>query len=171
MLRASIGIHSRTSPIVACLIVSREEAAAGGCTIGRMLNWLAKLRGTEKSVLPLLGKPAVRRLKHYAALSGYAYEYAFEGYRQHASGEHTEYVFTVSGDRRSWRAMTILLSTAGAGAWETANGRALASNERYAIAKLALFGAFDDAASPADVATAVEVNGPEVEAILKRLDP
>jgi hypothetical protein len=95
---------------------------------------------------PLRGVPATRRMKNYAAASGYAYEYFFEGYRDHASGR--EYLFTFSGDRRNWRPFSLTLPSGALKPWEQEHSRTLADNERYAIAKTALFETFDRIESP-----------------------
>jgi hypothetical protein len=54
--------------------------------------------------------------------------------------------------------------------WERSHARELSSNERYAIAKMALFQAFDDRASPGLMKDAVRVRPADVEAIVETLD-
>src|SRR5258707_830005 len=84
---------------------------------------------------PLAGAPAVRRLKSYSAESGYVYQYVYEGQRPHTSG--TEFVFTISADRKSWHDLSVIVGEEGVRAWERAHDRQLSSTERYAVAKMA----------------------------------
>ena len=67
----------------------------------------------------LTGAPPVRRLKTYSAQSGYVYQYYYEGYRRSPpSGESgTEFVFTISADRKSWRPSSVLVGDAVVAAW------------------------------------------------------
>jgi hypothetical protein len=117
---------------------------------------------------PLRATPARRRIKHYAALSGYAYEYYFEGYRVRGVGR--EYLFKVSGDRKSWFAFQINLDERAIAAWELAHERTLAENERYAAAKLALFAAFDERPNPSQMQSSTDVTVEIVEELLSRLE-
>lgn len=96
--------------------------------------------------VPLKGKRPVARVKSYTALSGYVYEYAYEGYRDdHLARTH---VFQISPDRKDWFLLDIAVPFAALAAWEQTNGRTLNEAERYAVAKLALFAAFDERAGP-----------------------
>jgi hypothetical protein len=52
---------------------------------------------------------------------------------------------------------------------EIARGRPLADNERYAIAKMALFEAFDERPEPAAMRDEVVVRAADAAAILSRL--
>jgi len=131
-----------------------------------MAEWLDKLLG--RGAPKLRGTPVVRRLKHYAALSGYAYEYYYEGYRD--TGGRREYAFTVSGDRKTWFPLVVRLSNGAAGAWEREHGRRLEDRERYALAKLALFSAFDERPNPEAARAAVDVTASAAEALLVRLE-
>ena len=112
-----------------------------------------------KREAPLRGVPAVRRQKNYSAESGYAYEYFYDGWRE--SGRLREYVFTVSGNRKTWFPLSVFAA-------EDAL-RALAENERYAVAKLALFAAFDQRESPAAMTECVRVTTGQVAELLARL--
>ncbi|MGJ5820932.1 hypothetical protein [Paludibaculum fermentans] len=131
------------------------------------MKWLRGLVHREKGSAPLRGVPAIRRQKNYLAMSGYAYEYFYEGMRDEAS--RREHVFTVSGDRKTWFPVQVLVPDASVTQWEAAHGRVLADNERYAIAKMALFEAFDTRESPAEMNAAVEVSAEQVEELLGRL--
>lgn len=132
------------------------------------MKWLRGLiaRRTPPET-PLRGVPAVRRQKNYMAMSGYAYEYFYDGFRDLAAWR--EHVFTVSGDRKTWFEVLVRVPPAGVETWEAAHGRALAGNERYAIAKMALFEAFDSRDNPPAMNAPVEVTAEQVEDLLGRL--
>jgi hypothetical protein len=125
----------------------------------------------SKKKAPPTGAPAVRRLKTYSAQSGYVYQYFYEGHRPfRAAGESgTEYVFSISADARTWHPGSVMLGDAALGAWETAHGRQLSSTEHYAVAKMALFQAFDDRPLPAQMKEPVRVRNADVEAIVETL--
>jgi hypothetical protein len=113
-----------------------------------------------KKTASLTGIPAVRRLKTYSAESGYVYQYHFEGRR---SG--TEFVFSTSADRKTWRDVSVRIPEGGLVVRE----RELTSTDRYAVAKIALFAAFDRCESPADLPNPVEVGERELEEVADRL--
>jgi hypothetical protein len=115
----------------------------------------------------LTGAPPVRRMKSYSAQSGYVYQYYYEGQRPFRAG--TEFVFSVSADRKSWQPTAVLVGEAPVAVWEAAHARALSANERYAIAKMALFRAFDERPSPAMMKDAIELRDHDVEAIVETL--
>ncbi len=112
-----------------------------------------------KKDAPLHGVPRVRRQKNYSAGSGYAYEYFHEGWR--SSGAAREYLFTVSGDRKTWFPLSVFVDDAAV--------KTLADNERYGVAKMALFAAFDERESPAVMRESVRVGSESVGELLKRL--
>lgn len=125
----------------------------------------------SKKPAALSGTPAVRRLKTYSAQSGYAYQYFYEGHRPFGSGSAggTEFVFSVSADRKSWHFAGVLLGDGAIHAWQAAHRRELSSTERYAIAKMSLFQAFDDRPSPERMQDEVRVRTADVEAIIESL--
>jgi hypothetical protein len=125
----------------------------------------------SKKPVALSGTPAVRRLKTYSSQSGYAYQYFYEGHRLfRSSGESgTEFVFSISADRKTWQATSVLLSDAAIQAWQAAHQRELSSTEQYAIAKMSLFQAFDERPSPAQMKDEVRVRNADVEAIVESL--
>ncbi len=117
----------------------------------------------------LQGAPAVRRVKTYQAESGYVYQHYFLGYRERDEGR--EYVFEVSADRKNWFRIEISLGAEAATAWERERERTLASNERYAIAKLALFRRFDESGSPDEIAgQKLRLGGVELRDLADHLD-
>ena len=131
-----------------------------------MFDWF------RKKEAPLTGAPAVRRQKTHSAESGYVYQYFYEGQRpakrDGASG--TQYVFNVSADRKSSFPVSVFVSDSAIEEWQQAHGRQLNSTERYAVAKLALFQAFDQRESPAAMGDEVAVQSSDVAAFLATLD-
>lgn len=132
-----------------------------------MFDWLKK-----KSEAPLTGAPVVRRQKTHSAESGYVYQYFYEGRRaaKYGANPGTEYVFNVSADRKTSFALPVFLSDAAVTGWETRHSRALGSSERYAIAKMALFQAFDRRENPQAMREQVRVEPADVDSILTTLD-
>jgi len=136
-----------------------------------MPGWLDRLRKPNRSRVanePLRGVPATRRLKNYAALSGYVYEYFFEGYRDGAGGR--EFVFSVSGDRKSWSAFQVRLAGDATAEWERERACLLGDRERYAVAKLALFSAFDERENPAAIRGCFDITPDMAVELLQKLD-
>lgn len=131
-----------------------------------MPGWWRKIVGTAAPE-PLRAVPRVRRQKNYLAMSGYGYEYFFEGWRPGAA--RREYHFTVSGDRKTWFALQVLLPDEAVRQWEAAQARPLADNERYAIAKMALFEAFDNRENPVAMRAPVEISQALADDLLERL--
>jgi hypothetical protein len=125
-------------------------------------------RWLSRKPQPLTGAPAIRRQKTYSGQSGYVYQYYYEGQRPYKRDRHngTEYVFDVSADRKTSIAVSVLVSDAALEDWQSRHGRTLHASERYAIAKMALFQAFDERPSPAAMSADVRVREADVEAIL-----
>jgi hypothetical protein len=98
----------------------------------------------------LTGAPAVRRMKTYSASSGYVYQYFYEGQRRLGGrgGARIEFVFAISADRATWRPVSVMLPDDAMAEWQAARDRELSSSERHAVAKLALFQAFDERPIP-----------------------
>jgi hypothetical protein len=134
-------------------------------TITMLRNFFAK------KTLPLTGAPAVRRLKSYSAQSGYVYQYFYEGQRPFRSGGEsgTEFVFTVSADRKTSHPVSVLVADGALRAWEQAHAHPLSSTERYAVSKMALFQAFDERATPDLMKQEVRVRTADVAAITETL--
>ncbi|HUK15989.1 MAG TPA: hypothetical protein VLW65_06220 [Bryobacteraceae bacterium] len=110
-------------------------------------------------------------MKTYSAQSGYVYQYFYEGYRAYTSGKESgqEYVFRISPDRKSWHDTGVFLAEEAVRAWEAAHERTLNSTERYAVAKVALFQAFDERSAPAQMKEGVRVRPADVEGIIENL--
>ena len=129
-------------------------------------------RWLSRKTQPLSGAPAVRRQKTYSAESGYVYQYYYAGHRpyQRERDKGEEYVFEVSADRKTSMAVSVLMQQAALEDWQSRHGRALEANERYAIAKMALFQAFDERPGPAAMSADVRVRAADVEGIMIRLE-
>src|SRR5438874_2406125 len=131
-----------------------------------MFDWFRKKQA------PLTGAPKVRRQKTYSAESGYVYQYFYEGQRpanRDAAGG-TEFVFNISADRKSSFPLSVFLSTEAVDSWQREHSRELGSTERYAVAKMALFQAFDQRPAPEAMTEEVRVQPGDVESILATLD-
>jgi hypothetical protein len=129
-----------------------------------MLNWL------RKRSAPLSGAPAVRRQKTYSAQSGYVYQYFYEGQRRMSSQQGTEYVFNVSHDRKTSAQISVVINDEAMHSWQQESGRTLSATEKYAIAKMALFQAFDERETPEAAAADVQVRPADVRTILASLN-
>jgi hypothetical protein len=131
-----------------------------------MFDWF------RKKEAPLTGAPAVRRQKTHSAESGYVYQYFYEGQRPASrdQAQGTQYVFNVSADRKSSFPVSVFVSDEALGNWQRQHSRELVSTERYAVAKMALFQAFDQRETPDAMSEEVRVQAPEVESILATLD-
>ena len=125
-------------------------------------RWLAR------KPQPLSGAPAVRRQKTYSGQSGYVYQYYYDGHRPYKREREggTEYVYEVSSDRKTSMPVSVLVAASAIDDWQERHGRTLHASERYAIAKMALFQAFDERPDPAAMSADVRVRAADVEAIL-----
>ena len=79
-------------------------------------------------------------------------------------------MFIVSADRKSSFPVSVFVSDLALDEWQKQHGRQLSSTERYAIAKLALFQAFDQRETPAAMSEEVVVQPLDVAAFLATLD-
>jgi|SRR5579871_4698215 len=134
----------------------------------RTVGYLLFNRWFSRKPQPLTGTPAIRRQKTYSGQSGYVYQYFYEGRRPYEREQETgtEHVFDVSADRKTSVSVSVLVNDAAIKDWEDRHGRALYASERYAIAKMALFQAFDERPDPAAMTSDVRVRAADVEAIL-----
>lgn len=166
-------ISESSTGLIPTSVCSRLLFLSRAADVPALALWATVFRAFfSKKNLPLTGAPSVRRLKTYSAQSGYVYQYYFEGQRpfHQTDDEGTEFVFTVSADRKSWNPVSVLVSAAALRAWEQTNARELSSAERYAICKMALFQAFDERASPDKLKTEVRVRAADVDGIIESLD-
>ena len=102
------------------------------------------------------------RLKNYTARSGEVYRYYFQGRRQ--GRREIEFVFQVIVEGSDWQTQQVFLPDAAVRQWERANARSLSDTERYALAKMALFEAFEN--SPL---VAVRISEQDIAAYAERL--
>jgi hypothetical protein len=126
----------------------------------------------SKKKAVLTGAPASRRVKSYSAQCGYVFEYYYQGHRDYRSGgdRGREFVFSVSPDRKSWHETSVFVSEPAIEAWQRSHARELTPTERYAVAKMALFQAFDERTDPAQMRNEVRVRNADVEGIIETLD-
>lgn len=108
------------------------------------------------------------RTKTYSAASGFVYQYRFRSHEADAAGDR--YHFETTQDRRASFAVTVLLPAAAIALWEAEERRTLSPTERYALAKIALFTAFDEAADPQTLPRPVIAGADQVRAIAQILD-
>ncbi len=108
------------------------------------------------------------RTKTYSAASGFVYQYRFQSHEADAAGDR--YRFETTQDRRASFQVTVLLPAAATALWESEQGRTLSPTERYALAKMALFTAFDDAGGPESLPRPVIADADQVRAIAQILD-
>jgi len=134
-----------------------------------MFQWLNRM--FRRGPAPLTGVPRIRREKTYSADSGYVYRYHFEGYRVAGKGgvTGTEYVFTVRAGPKTAFPVPIFLDDAAVSRWEKAHGRDLASNELYAIVKMALFDLFDRREHPSMAREGVHLEPGAMERFTEQL--
>jgi len=76
----------------------------------------------------------------------------------------------VSADRKSSFPVSVFVADAALGRWEREHARELSFTERYAVAKLALFQAFDRRDGPAAMTEEVGVGADDVDSFLATLD-
>jgi hypothetical protein len=132
-------------------------------------NWIGRFIRRQPAPAPALrGAPESPRIKRYTAMSGYVYEYVYRGFREDGAGRR--HSFTVSSDRKTWFDLEVAVDAEGLAGWEKTNGRELNSAERYAVAKLALFEAFDERENPAAMRLPVDVPGERIAALLEKIE-
>jgi hypothetical protein len=115
-----------------------------------------------------------RRYKVYAAETGTAYQYFFANSRRvrrpEGQGAGSDYIFVVTPDQRPPFILRVFISERALEAWRQAHGRALDSNEMYAVAKMRLFRAFDELDRLRDEALNLLVDEGNVEELLAPLN-
>jgi hypothetical protein len=127
-----------------------------------MLSWLRRIFRKHE---PLSGAPARPRVKTYSAASGYVYQYIYRGQRKREG----EYVFDITSDLKRYFLASVFVPDGVLKRWQTTHGRELTATERYAIAKMALFQAFDEREKPDQMRLPIRVRETDLEAILERL--
>ena len=113
----------------------------------------------------------LRRMKTYSAQSGIVYQYYFlesRPQRRFWGRSGAAFLFHVTSDRKKFLVCEVMVEEAALRAWEKAHGRALAEPERYAVAKMALFRAFDESSRPEELSH-IRVSEAEIESLLEPL--
>jgi hypothetical protein len=131
-----------------------------------MFGWLKRWLLTRKSLAP--APPASQRSKTYQAESGYVYQYVFEG--RHCCGRETAFIFTVTAQRQTPQRVAIVVPDSALAPFEKEAGRRLVENERYGVAKLALFRLFDASEKPDKVWKGTQVDATRAREYLQILD-
>ena len=85
-------------------------------------------------------------------------------------GRRIEFVFSVRPTATTGTPAGVLVGDAALARLGGARARQLSSTERYAVAKMALFQAFDERPTPAHMKDQVRVRHADVEAISETLD-
>ncbi len=114
---------------------------------------------------------AVRRVKSYSAATGYVYQYYFyevESARQD-SATGTAYVYMVSLDRKKVFPVSIFVRQDAVRKWSQKTGREMTGTEEYAVAKMRLFQAFDEAEDLAHSQGDLAVDESNLESLLQSL--
>ena len=114
-----------------------------------------------------------RRYKSYAAETGVSYHYFFEekkGVRRpEGMGHGVDFIFVVRPDQHPPLALRIFLQDHALRRWRERHGRELDSNERYALAKMRLFRAFDQEESLREERLNIVVDEGNLEELLEPL--
>jgi len=111
----------------------------------------------------------IRRLKTYTGSQGYVYQYYFVGKRPALSSESEEYIFDVTSDRNLTYAVSVFLPRDVLAMWAEENGRALGDSEQYAVAKMRLFRAFDEAEEMQAQGRELKIDSQSLEELLAAL--
>jgi hypothetical protein len=135
-------------------------------------NWLR--RRTKPQAKPkqsdLKGAPSSPRTKTYSANTGYVYQYVYRGYREISQvGSGTEYVFSVTRDRKNNFPIRIQLLDGAMATCVAAAGRELLHAEHYALAKMTLFEALDSISDENELQMPLAPQGTELEQHLRTL--
>jgi hypothetical protein len=119
---------------------------------------------------------AVRRVKSYSAATGFVYQYYFFEVERAQRGTvaGADYTYMVSLDRATSFPLKIFVEKAALDAYTRRTRRALTGTEEYALAKMRLFAAFDEAAVPTNAADGAacdfRVDDSNIEGLLAQLD-
>jgi hypothetical protein len=111
----------------------------------------------------------VRRMKTYTGATGYVYQYYFVGKRAAPEGPAIEFIFDVSGDRKTTFATSVLLKQEALRAWAAEHGRELTETEQYAAAKMRLLRAFDEIEGMREHGRRLVIDGENIEGLLEPL--
>jgi hypothetical protein len=115
---------------------------------------------------------AARRVKSYSAATGYVYQYYFYEVEKMRRGlsAGTEYTYMVSLDRKKVFAVKIFVVKDALEKWSARTGQELTGTEEYAVAKMRLFQAFDEAEGLEAKTPELVVDETNLENLLSQLD-
>ena len=82
----------------------------------------------------------------------------------------TEFVFRIPAERKTSPPVGFIFPQTCSGPGKRTTGGEFSAIERYAIAKMALFQAFDERAGPAEMSQPVLVRAADLDAIVERLN-
>jgi len=89
------------------------------------------------------------RYKSYAAETGVSYRYFFAARhpvaRPEGQGRGSDFTFVIAADQQAPFTVRIFVSDRAMTSWRELHGQELTPNEQYAVAKMRLFRAFDEA--------------------------
>ena len=89
------------------------------------------------------------RYKSYAAETGDSYRYFFAARhpvaRPEGQGRGSDFTFVIAADQQAPFTVRIFVSDRAMTSWRELHGQELTPNEQYAVAKMRLFRAFDEA--------------------------
>ena len=89
------------------------------------------------------------RYKSYAAETGVSYRYFFAARhpvaRPEGQGRGSDFTFVIAADQQAPFTVRIFVSDRAMKSWRELHGQELTPNEQYAVAKMRLFRAFDEA--------------------------
>lgn len=138
-----------------------------------MFGWFKRWLSARPAAAPApASRPAQPsappRLKSYQADSGHVYQYFFEG--RHCRGRETAFLFSVTAQRTAPQRVSVVLPEASLASFEREAGRRLAENERYGVAKMALFRLFDASEKPEQLAGGARIDEAHAREYLQVLD-
>jgi len=134
-----------------------------------MWRWFGRNKKPEagSEIEVLRGAPAHARTKTYSAETGFVYQYVYRGYR--LLPDSIEFVFEASRSRNQSLAINIRLCDSALAECARQVGRELLTNERYAIAKMTLFAAFDEYPDTAQLSVPLIPHAQDMERHLRVL--
>ena len=114
------------------------------------------------------------RYKSYAAETGISYRYFFAGRhpvtRPEGQGPGSDFTFVIAADQQAPFTVRIFISDRATAAWRALHGQDLSPNEQYAVAKMRLFHAFDEADNLRNERLALVVDENNVASLLEPLE-
>jgi hypothetical protein len=131
--------------------------------------WKRRDRKATSSKEVLQGSPVRPRRKTYSAETGYVYQYVYRGWRRSPGGDAIEHVFHASREPTLTSLIQVRLMETAIAQCEQRLGRTLLNAERYAIAKMTLFRAFDETVDFARLSEAIVPNGEQMSECLAAL--